>query len=61
MRKALHDLAQPLTAMECRLSLNILFPDEEVQVDELLETIHESLAQCRQLMVHVRSMQDRLN
>jgi hypothetical protein len=60
MLQALHDLSQPLTAMECRLYLGMMSSGGEPEAAELVETIRESLAECERLMVRVRSMQDRL-
>ena len=59
MRQALHDLSQPLTAMECRLYLGVMSGEPEAA--ELVETIRESLVECERLMARVRAMQDHLN
>ena len=59
MRKALHDLAQPLTALECRLFLSTL--EQDCGVDELRQAIAEALVQCQRMIGEVRAMQDRLH
>lgn len=59
MQGALHDLCQPLTALQCRLALATLVrkggPEEELA--ELRETVVESLVECERLIGHVRRMQ----
>ena len=60
MRQALHDLSQPLTAMECRLYVGMLSSDGEPDPAELIATIRESLVECERLMAFVRSMQEHL-
>ncbi len=57
MRKALHDLCQPLTALECRLYLSHSGCDDS---SELKEAIAEGLQQCERMMAQVRAMQERL-
>ena len=59
MREALHDLSQPLTAMECRLYLGTMDPADTAE--QLRETIREALAECERLMLRVRAMQARLH
>ena len=63
MRRALHDLSQPLTALECRLYLGTMpaQPGREPQATELQDTIREALIECERLIASVRSMQDRLS
>ncbi len=60
MVQALHDLSQPLTAMECRLYLGIMSSDGPGDAVELTATVRESLVECERLMARVRSMQERL-
>ena len=62
MRKALHDLCQPLTALECGLFLGTMSPDgvRAPRAEELVETILQALEQCELLTGQVRAMQDRL-
>jgi len=63
MREALHDLSQPLTALECGLSVGTMSPDgvRAPHAEELLATILEALAQCERVTAQVRAMQDELN
>lgn len=58
--KALHDLCQPLTALECGLYLSSLNlqKDPTLQVAELRETIRHALVQCDRMIKSVRVMQD---
>ena len=56
MRGALHDLCQPLTALECRLFLGL----NETGEAELRSTIKEAIQQCERLISGVRGMQVRL-
>lgn len=59
MRTALHDLAQPLTALECVLFLGTLEPEADGQ--RMRQAIDQALAQCSRLTQGVRAMQDRLH
>ena len=56
MREALHDLCQPLTALECRLFLGLREPDEE----SVREAMRDAMTQCERLIDGVRGMQVRL-
>ena len=60
MQGALHDLCQPLTALQCRLALATLVPKNgrEEEVRELRATVMESLVECERLIGHVRGMQN---
>ena len=61
MRVALHDLCQPLTALECRLHLGTMDHNGRAPTaEEMLDTIHESLAECERMMRRVRAMQEKL-
>ena len=62
MRGALHDLSQPLTALECRLYLGMMGTGDGPQADaaEMRTSVEESLQQCERIMVMVRAMQDHL-
>ena len=61
MRRRLHDLCQPLTAMECRLVLGPMGErGAEPTPEDMRQTIHEALIECERLMTQVRLMQDRL-
>lgn len=63
MRVALHDLSQPLTALECGLYLGSMGVDGTPNVDaaEMRTSIEEALRQCERMMTQVRAMQDHLN
>ncbi len=56
MRDALHDLCQPLTALECRLFLGLREQDET----EMRVAMKEAMVQCERLIDGVRGMQVRL-
>lgn len=60
MQVALHDLCQPLTALQCRLTLATMVTKNgrEEEIQELRATVAESLAECDRLIGHVRRMQD---
>jgi hypothetical protein len=62
MRHALHDMSQPLTALECGLFLGTMSPDGVTKptAEELLETITAALVQCERLIKQVRAMQERM-
>lgn len=55
MRTALHDIAQPLTALECVLFLGTLEPNPSVAT--LRQAIDEALVQCQRMTDDVRTMQ----
>ncbi len=57
VRGALHDLAQPLTALQCRLYLGTLAGGD---LAEMQRTIHESLAECERMMHLARALSERL-
>ena len=59
MRRELHDLAQPLTALECVLYLGTLEPEGGDQA-ALRRTIDDALVQCGRLMGGVRAIQESL-
>jgi hypothetical protein len=62
MPAALHDLCQPLTALECGLFVGTMSPDgvRGPRAEELLATILEALAQCERLTLSIRAMQARM-
>ena len=62
MRGAIHDLCQPLTALECRLFLGTLGPQGvgSPAPEEMREAIHLGLVQCGRMMPPVRAMRDKL-
>jgi hypothetical protein len=62
MRVALHDLCQPLTALECCLYVGTMDIDGEPPAeDDLRETIRAALVECERMMSRVRAMQERLH
>lgn len=62
MRVALHDLCQPLTALECCLYVGTMDIDgERPAEDDLHETIRAALVECQRMMSRVRAMQERLH
>ncbi len=63
IRRALHDLSQPLTALECGLFLGTMSPDgvRAPSSEELLSTILEALGHCERLTTLVRALQQRLD
>ena len=56
IKDALHDLCQPLTALECRLFLGL----GETGEAEMRAAMKEAMAQCERLIDGVRGMQVRL-
>jgi len=62
MRRALHDLAQPMTALECGLFIGTMSPDgvRAPSADELLATIHKALAECERMTGQLRAIQERI-
>jgi hypothetical protein len=64
MRKALHDLCQPLTTLEGLLYVQTLTrgsSGEPVASDaELWRSIDDALQECNRMFTIVRTMQDRL-
>jgi hypothetical protein len=69
IRVALHDLCQPLTALECRLYLATLEAEDlpephslaSAELRILREAVRDALLECERMMVLVREMQERLN
>lgn len=57
MRKGLHDLAQPLTALQCRLWLGTVNESSELDVHE---TLQESLRECERMIAGLRAMQNQV-
>jgi hypothetical protein len=53
----LHELCQPLTALQCRLEMGTMHVD---QPELLLETIHDSLIETRRLFAAVAAMREGL-
>ena len=62
MRKAMHDLCQPLTALECGLFLGTMSADGvgTPTADELMATILAALRQCERATAQVRAIQERM-
>jgi hypothetical protein len=62
MRQAVHDVCQPVTALECGLFIGTMSPDgvRSPTVEELLGTILEALQQCERISAQLRAMQDRM-
>ena len=56
---ALHDLCQPLTALQCRLALGSLAAARGSgdELTELREAVGDSLVQCERMLKQVRAMQ----
>lgn len=62
IQDALHDLSQPLTALQGRLFLAMLHtPGGEQERAELRRAVEDGLQQCERMIVHVRSMQRHLD
>ena len=59
MRKAMHDLCQPLTALECCLFLGTLSRDgaQAPTPEDLLGTIRGALEQCERVTGQLRVIQ----
>ena len=58
LQDALHDLSQPLTALQCRLFLSTLHaPGSEEERTEMRRAVEDGLRQCERMMVSVRWMQ----
>lgn len=58
IQNALHDLSQPLTALQGRLFLATLHsPGSEEECAEMRHAVEDGLQQCERMMVIVRSMQ----
>ncbi len=65
MRQGLHDLCQPLTAMECRLYLTQMDDgagqEAELREAELRAAIVDVMTECRRMTHLLRAMQERLH
>ncbi len=63
IREALHDLCQPLTALECGLHIGMMSPDgiRTPTAEELMATIRQALGQSERLSMRLRAIQDRMN
>jgi signal transduction histidine kinase len=53
LASALHDLCQPLTALQCRLEIGSLMGTPEGHA----EAVREGLKECERLMTRVKAMQ----
>jgi len=62
MKKAIHDLSQPLTALECGLFLGTMSADGvgAPTAEEMMATILAALRQCERATAQVRAMQERM-
>lgn len=62
IQEALHDLSQPLTALQGRLFLATLHaPGSEHEHAEMRRAVEDGLQQCERMMVSVRTMQRHLD
>jgi hypothetical protein len=59
LRTALHDLAQPLTTLECLLFLGKLDADQDAS--KLGQTVDEAMVQCQRMLVCFRAIQEQLS
>ncbi len=61
LRTTLHDLCQPLMALECLLYVNReAVADEPLEASLLRRVMDEGLVECGRMLVLVRAMQRRL-
>ena len=62
LTRTLHDISQPLTALECGLFIGTMSPDgvRAPTAEELLATILEALQQCERVSKLLRAVQDRM-
>lgn len=62
VRQAMHDLCQPLTALECGLYVGTMSADgiRAPTAEELLATILAALQQCERASMQVRAIQERM-
>ena len=63
LRSALHDISQPMTALECGLYIGTMTVDgnRTPQAEELMATIRAALEQCHRVSSQLRLMQERLH
>lgn len=54
LRKGLHDLGQPLTALQCRLYLGQM---DGHSAEALLAAVSESMTECERVIACVRDLQ----
>ena len=59
MENSLHDLCQPLTALQCRLFLATLANGQE-RAREMEQAVADALKQCDRAIGLVRGMQERV-
>lgn len=63
MRRALHDLSQPLCALECRLVIGTL-ESQEAETPEaaraLRAAVEDALIQCARMMAQIHALQTSL-
>ncbi len=61
LRQGLHDLCQPLTALECLLYVNREpMPGDSLEAGLLRSVMAEGLIECGRMLVVVRELQDRM-
>lgn len=62
LQTSLHDLCQPMTALECGLFLGTMSPDgvRTPTAEELAATIVAALEQCARVSAQLKAMQVRL-
>ncbi len=60
MEESLHDLCQPLTALQCRLFLATLAQGTE-RAGEMEQAVADALKQCDRAIGLVREMQHRMH
>ena len=58
MEDSLHDLCQPLTALQCRLFLATMATGAG-RMDEMEQAVADALKQCDRAIELVRAMQER--
>ena len=58
---ALHDLCQPLTALQCRLFLGTYRVEGPARNAAMEEAIAEALVQCDRMIEKVRAIQERMH
>ena len=59
LAEALHDLCQPLTALQCRLFLATM-ADSGERAAEMEDAVRAGLQQCERTITLVRAMQQRM-
>jgi hypothetical protein len=62
VRTAMHDLCQPITALECVLFLGTMSGDgsSTPTAEEAMATIRSALEQCERVSARLRAMQEQM-